>query len=190
MPPRAGTRFHSPPSLRPPLSARWQEGRGFSAFCGAASCCRCLREGRVRLHQSISLSHSRMLLSLSTSSFSSATRLSRSFTCSHRTQPLSLLSSGTSARLRHSLQPETWTPAFLRGASVWVSTLLRVLREKSTLLAMQNEKKGVLLSHSKRWHGACHGDRGSDLTFTDFIVKETGKKQFFSFLQTTSKPKS
>jgi len=76
-----------------------------------------LREGREQIHQSISLSHSRMLLNLSTSSFNSATRLSRSFTCSHRTQPLSLLSSGTSARLMHSLQPETWTPAFLRGAS-------------------------------------------------------------------------
>jgi len=63
------------------------------AACGVASCCLCLREGRVRLHPSISLSHSLLLLNLSTSSFSSATRLSRSFTWSHRTQLLSLLSS-------------------------------------------------------------------------------------------------
>jgi len=124
LPCQAETRFHSPPSLKSPLSTRWQEGRGFSAFRGAASCCLYLREGRERLHQSISLSYSWMLLNLSTSSFSSATRLSRSFTCSHRTQQLSLLSSGMSARLRHSLHPETWTPAFLRGASDWVPTLL------------------------------------------------------------------
>jgi len=32
LPPRAGTCFHSPPSLRSPLSARWQEGRGFLLF--------------------------------------------------------------------------------------------------------------------------------------------------------------
>jgi len=105
--PQTGTCFHPPLSLRSPLSAWWQEGRGFSAFRGATSCCLGLREGRVQLHQSISLPHSLMLLNLSTSSFSSATRLSRSFTWSHRTQLLTLLSSGTSARLRHSLQPKT-----------------------------------------------------------------------------------
>ena len=124
LPPRAGTRFHSPPSLRSPLSARWQEGRGFSVFRGAASCCLGLREGRVRLHQSISLSHSWMIHNLSTSSSSSAPRLSRSFTCSHRTQLLSLLSSGTSARFRHSLQPKAWTAMCLCGTSIWVPTLL------------------------------------------------------------------
>jgi len=76
-----------PPHLFGPLFLLWwQEGRGFSALRGAASCCLCVREGRVLLHQSNSLSHFRMLLNLSTSSFSSATRLSRSFTCSHRTQ--------------------------------------------------------------------------------------------------------
>jgi len=48
---------------------------------GRAGCCSTSR----------SLSHSRMLLSLSTSSFSSAIRLSRSFTCSHRTQPFRCL---------------------------------------------------------------------------------------------------
>ena len=86
--PQTGTRFHSPLSPRSPLSAWWQEGRGSSASRGAASCCLGLREGRVRLHQSISLSHSWMLLNLSTSFFSSATRLSRSFTWSHRTAVL------------------------------------------------------------------------------------------------------
>jgi len=55
-------------------------GRGFSASCGAASCCLDLRDGRVQLYQSISLSHSLMFFNLCTSSFSSATRLSRSFT--------------------------------------------------------------------------------------------------------------
>ena len=58
LPPRAGTHFHSPSSLRPPLSAWWQESRGFSAFREAASCCLCLRDGRERLHQSISVSGS------------------------------------------------------------------------------------------------------------------------------------
>ena len=74
----------------------------------------------MRLHQSISLSHSWMILNLSTSSFSSATRMSRSFTWSHRTQLLSLLSSSTSTRLRHSLQPETcqlYSPMLPGGCS-------------------------------------------------------------------------
>jgi len=78
----------------------------------------------VQLHQSIFLSHSLMFLNLSTSSFSSTTRLSRSFTWSHQTRLLSLLFYGTSARLRHSLQPEIWTAVCLSGTSVWVLTLL------------------------------------------------------------------
>jgi len=124
LPPRAGTHFHSPLSLTSPLSARWREHRGSSASRGAASCYLGLREGRERLHQLILRSRSRMLLNLFTSSFSSATRLSRSFTRLHRTQQLSLLSSGSSARLRHPLQPETWTAVCLCGTSIWVPTLL------------------------------------------------------------------
>ena len=124
LPLRAGTRFHSPLSLRSHPCAWWQEGRGSSASCRAASCCLGLRDGRVRLHQSISLSHSLMLLNLSTPFFSSATRLNRSLTWLHKTHLLSLLSSGTSARLRYSLQPETWTAMCLCKTSLWVPTLL------------------------------------------------------------------
>jgi len=80
----------------------------------------------VRLHQSISLSHSLILLNLSSFSFISATRLSRSIAWSHQAQLLSLLSSGTSARLRYSLQPETWTAVCLCRTSVWVPRLLLV----------------------------------------------------------------
>jgi len=86
-----GKRAGSPLLLMEPPPAASASGR---AGCGSTSC---------------SPSHCLMLLNLSTSSFSSATRLSRSFTWSHQTPLLSLLSSGTSARLRHSLQPETWT---------------------------------------------------------------------------------
>ena len=76
------------------------------------------------LHQSISCSHSLMVLHLSTSSLSSATMLSRSSTCSPLTQVQFLPPSSTSAsRLRHSLQPEAGTATFLGRASVWVATV-------------------------------------------------------------------
>ena len=121
LPPRAGTRFHSPLSLRCSPSAWWREGRGSSASCGTSILCACFGGGRAWLHQSVSPSHSLMLLNLSASSLSSATRTSRSSTWSQRTQAFCLLPSHTSDRLGHSLQPETCTAACLCGSSVWVA---------------------------------------------------------------------
>jgi len=125
--PRAGTRFHYPLSLRSSPSALCQEGRASSASHGASILRVCLGDGRAWLHQSISLSHSLMLLNLSTPSLSSATQLSRPSTWSQRTQAFYLLPSDTSDRLRHSLQPETCTAACLCGNSVWVATFCLVI---------------------------------------------------------------
>ncbi|KAI6069708.1 Follistatin-related protein 5 isoform X2 [Aix galericulata] len=65
------------------------------------------RPRRELLHKSISRSHSLISLNLSTSSLSSATRRTRSSTCSHLTHTVSLPSAGGSNRLRHCLHPET-----------------------------------------------------------------------------------
>ena len=81
---------------------------------------------RESLHQSISRSHSLMVLNLSTSSLSSTTRLSSSSTCSHLTQVASFPSSLSSSRLWHSLQPETCTATFLGRPSVCVTTVFLV----------------------------------------------------------------
>jgi len=102
--PRAGTRFHCPLSLRSSPSAWWQEGRGSSASHGASILCACFGDGRAWVHQPISLSHSLMLLNLSTSSLSSATRLSRSSTWSQRTQAFCPLPSDTTDRYHRQAQ--------------------------------------------------------------------------------------
>ena len=81
---------------------------------------------RESLHQSISHSHSLIVLNLSTSSLSSTTRLSSSSTCSHLTQVASFPSSLGSSRLWHSLQPETCTATFLGRPSVWVTIVFLV----------------------------------------------------------------
>lgn len=69
-------------------------------------------------HISNSLSHSIIVLSLSTSSFWSATRVSI------WSRPTHVLPSFIcSARFQRSLQPDAWTPACLCMASVWVPTI-------------------------------------------------------------------
>lgn len=75
------------------------------------------------LHQSISISHSLMLFSLSTYSFSFATRQSKSCTCSHHTELVSQLPPSTCNRLRQFLQPVTRTVGCLNGRSVWIATV-------------------------------------------------------------------
>lgn len=83
----------------------------------------CLRDGREWLYQSISLSHFLIILNLSTSSFSSATRQIIHLVTPHR-QVLCLLPLDTKDRIWHSLQPETWIAACLHENSLWVSTCL------------------------------------------------------------------
>lgn len=71
-------------------------------FGGVSPQCLSCKYGRESLHQSISCSHCLKLLNLSAYS-SSATIPSRSSTCSHLTQVISLLSSAGSNTLRHSI---------------------------------------------------------------------------------------
>ena len=103
-----------------------------------------LREGRAWFHQSISFSDSLMLLNLSTSSRSSATRLSRSSTQSHLTPLFSPLTSVTRERLWHSLQPETWMAACFRGSSVWVATSILVSAEDTAFCRVDTTAKLLL----------------------------------------------
>ena len=84
---RAGTCCHSSSPLESALYARLQQGRGSTTVWGVQSLHVSLRES---LHQSISRSHSLIVLNLSTSSLSSTTRLSSSSTCSHLTQQQAL----------------------------------------------------------------------------------------------------
>lgn len=71
--------------------------------------CISLLDGRVQLHQFISLSQSLVILSLSTSSF----KILHLFTPHAVLFPLS---SSINSRLRQSLQPETWTAACSLGS--------------------------------------------------------------------------
>ena len=94
-----------PAAIPPLLSNRlsvldYSKGEGPLRF-GGWDLCIFLSES---LHQSISCSHSLMVLNLSTSSLSSTTRLSSSSTCSHLTQVASFPSSLGSSRLWHSLE--------------------------------------------------------------------------------------
>lgn len=74
-------------------------------------------------YQSISSSESPVLHSGSTSSLSSTTGMSRSSAWWHLMLllMLSLLPSGSSTRLCHSLEPETWTISCFCGCSIWVT---------------------------------------------------------------------
>lgn len=114
------TNIHFPPSLKSPLSA-WHEDMGSPASHAVSTCCPSLRDGRAWLHN-LSHSHSLVVLSLATASFSSATMLSKSFTCSHLTEVLALPLSIASARLLPSLQPGAEAPTCLCGASALVPT--------------------------------------------------------------------
>lgn len=80
---------------------------------------------KVWFHQSITFSDSQMLLNLSTSLQSSATKLS-SPTWAHLSQAFSLLPSDTSGNLRHTLHPETWMAACSLGIFVWVAASVSV----------------------------------------------------------------
>jgi len=118
------------------------------------------------LHQSISRSHSLMVLNLSTSSLSSTTRLSSSSTCSHLTQVASFPSSLGSSRLWQPLQPETCTATFLGRPSVWVATVFlvqaRCLVETMFKLEVTGtvRRRAGLLSEDERnkrnTHVSCH----------------------------------
>lgn len=76
--------------------------------------CICPKHGIVQLHRQF-LPQS-LTLSISTSSLSSATRLSRSLTWSHLIQLLSVLPFESSTRLWHTLQTKTWTLRAFVGA--------------------------------------------------------------------------
>lgn len=84
---------------------------------------------------------------LHTTSFSCATRLSRSFPCSHLQQMLPLLPSGIGGKLRHSLQPETWTAAcwYVRclghhNSNFWIETMVSPLPDCEVMAVSLNSE--------------------------------------------------
>lgn len=85
-----------------------------------------------------------MLLMLSTSSHSSAIRLSRSSIWSHHTQLLSLLLPITRESLPHSLQPETRTAACFCGSSMWVVTFILASLDSRAFCHMETTTKVLL----------------------------------------------
>ena len=149
-----------PPLLLNRLSVLdYSKGEGPLWFGGVQSLHLSLRES---LHQSISRSHSLIVLNLSTSSLSSTTRLSSS----HLTQVASFPSSLGSSRLWHSLQPETCTATFLGRPSLWVATVFlgqaRCLVETMFKLEVSGtvRRRAGLLSKDKsnkrNTHVSCH----------------------------------
>lgn len=121
LPPQEGTYVHSAASPRFP-PACCGEKIGSSTSRDAFGRYICLRASKEQLRHAISSSDPLTLLNLSTSSLSRTTKLSIFSICSHLTQLLSLSRSDASARLWHSLQPDTWTPACFHNSSVFIAT--------------------------------------------------------------------
>lgn len=101
------------------VPGRQRQSRGSITIWCVSPWCLSLRHVRELLQQSNSCSHSLTVLHFSTPSLSSATRLA----ISHLTYTVSLPPSFGSNRVRHSLQPETWTDTSLGRHSVWVATV-------------------------------------------------------------------
>ena len=114
---RAGTCCYSFSPLKLALSAQQLKGRGSTTVWGVQSLCLSRRES---LHQSISCSHSLMVLSLFTSSLSFTTRLSSSSTCSHLMQvasfPSSLSSRSSDTPCRQRPEPPHFWAGLLPGS--------------------------------------------------------------------------
>lgn len=121
--------------------------RELGIHCYLQSVLWCLSLRGVR--EWFSLSHSLMLLSVSVSFSSCATRQNRSSICAHYKQVLPQLPPGTFARLRHSLQPETGTA--INEPTYWSWSAEVFLSSETILLTyfMLNCGKEKLTQHWK-----------------------------------------
>lgn len=118
----AGTCFHSFFCLKLP-HAWWWQSRGSTTLWGLSPLCLSCRFGKESLHQSVSYSHSLMLLNLFTSSLSSASILNRLSIHSHLMQVVShathLPSEATASDTPCRQRPEQ---PFLGKHSIWLTT--------------------------------------------------------------------